>query len=109
MSRLSLRLPVVLALAATLIVSEIALLKAQDDEPLPPAPVELNEEVIKRATVFVMQTYESRGQPVISCVGSGTLVSADGLILTNAHNVLPSETCRSDTIVVAITVHRGAP
>jgi hypothetical protein len=80
-----------------------------DEEIAPPPLVELNEDVIKRATVFIMQTYYSRGQPVISCIGSGTLVSADGLILTNAHIALPSETCRSDTIAIAITVRLGEP
>jgi hypothetical protein len=78
--------------------------------PIPPPPmIELNEEIIKRATVFVMQTYQNRSQTVISCVGSGTLVSAEGLILTNAHIALPSETCRSDTLVIAITVRVGEP
>lgn len=85
---------------------------AQDgdnEEVAPPPLVELNEDIIKRATVFIMQTYQSRGQPVISCIGSGTLISADGLILTNAHIALPSETCRSDTITIAITVRLNEP
>ncbi len=77
---------------------------------LPPPPlVELNEEIIKRATVLVMQTYQTRGQPVIACTGSGTLVSADGLILTNAHVALPSEMCRADQLVIAITVRLDEP
>jgi hypothetical protein len=80
--------------------------QAQEEQP---PLVTLNEEVIKRATVFVMQTYFEREQPVISCVGSGTLMSADGLILTNAHTSLPSETCRSDTIVIAVTVRLDEP
>ncbi|GAB4410861.1 MAG: hypothetical protein Kow00106_04870 [Anaerolineae bacterium] len=109
MSRRLLRPLAMMALLAALIAPEMALLNAQDDEPVPPAPIQLNEEVIKRATVFIMQTYQSRGQPVISCVGSGTLVSADGLILTNAHIALPSETCRADTIVIAITVRLEEP
>lgn len=79
------------------------------ETPLPPAQVELNEDIIKRATVFIMQVYESRGQPVISCVGSGTLVSSDGLILTNAHIALPGDICRADQIVIAITVRVGEP
>jgi len=79
--------------------------RAQDEPPL----VELNEEVIKRATVFVMQTYQNQGQPVISCVGSGTLVSANGLILTNAHSALPSDLCRADQLVIAVTVKLDEP
>lgn len=71
--------------------------------------VDLNADNIKRATVFIMQTYESGGQPVISCVGSGTLVSADGLILTNAHVALPSPTCRADRIVIALTIRLDEP
>ncbi|WP_162909946.1 trypsin-like peptidase domain-containing protein [Aggregatilinea lenta] len=78
---------------------------AQSDAP----PVELNEETLKRATVFVMQTYQNLGEPIISCIGSGTLVSADGLILTNAHTALSSDTCRSDRLVVAVTVRLDEP
>ncbi len=77
--------------------------------PPPPALVELNEEVIKRATVYLMQTYQNQGQPIISCVGSGTLISADGLILTNAHTAVSSERCRSDRIVVSVTVRLDEP
>lgn len=91
--------------------------QAQEDDDATPTPsptpapplVELNEEVIKRATVYLMQTYQNQNQPIISCVGSGTLISADGLILTNAHTALSSETCRSDRIVIAVTVRLDEP
>ncbi len=64
----------------------------------------------QRATVYIMQTYTNAlGQAVISCVGSGTLVSADGLILTNAHIAVSSDTCRSDKIVIGLTVRIGEP
>lgn len=78
---------------------------AQTEPPL----VELNEDVIKRATVFLMQTYTGAGETIMSCVGSGTLVSADGLILTNAHTVTPSEICPADRLIVAVTVRLDEP
>ncbi|MBN2303238.1 MAG: trypsin-like peptidase domain-containing protein, partial [Anaerolineae bacterium] len=80
-----------------------------EGDELDPALVLLNEETIKRATVFIMQTTQDQGQTVISCVGSGTLVSAGGLILTNAHIVLESDACRSDTLVVSVTVRLDEP
>lgn len=63
---------------------------------------------IQRSTVLLYQVVNNvNGTRIITCEGSGTLVSTDGLILTNAHNVLPGRNCRADRIVVALTLRVG--
>ncbi|MBK8432668.1 MAG: trypsin-like peptidase domain-containing protein [Chloroflexi bacterium] len=61
--------------------------------PLPPAPTSLSgdqREYLASATVFIAMLQEdSRGDLTIFGSGSGTLISADGLILTNAHVASP--------------------
>ncbi len=64
---------------------------------------------LERATVFLMQTYTEGGTQIRSCVGTGTLISADGLILTNAHLALPIGACRGDSLVVALPVRLNEP
>jgi len=63
----------------------------------------------KQATVFLMQTYSLGNTQVLSCVGSGTLISPTGLILTNAHLAEPLGPCRGDRIVVALPVRPEEP
>jgi hypothetical protein len=79
--------------------------------PRPAAAQEFfDAEQIQRATVQIMQFYTNTlGQPIKSCMGSGTLVSSDGLILTNAHVVLESTLCRRDRLVVALSLDPDEP
>lgn len=86
------------ALAA--LASRIAL--AQNTEP----PAIVNAE---NATVYLMQTFSQAGSEVVSCVGSGTLVSPTGLILTNAHLVQAVGPCRGERVLVALSVRPNEP
>lgn len=61
----------------------------------------LDLERLQRATVLIMQARSD--DLTVTCVGSGTLVSRRGLILTNAHNTLTSDTCPGETLVIAFT------
>lgn len=64
---------------------------------------------IRQATVFVIQAQSFEETLNITCVGSGTVVSRDGLILTNAHNVVEGESCPGDVIIIALSVDQNAP
>lgn len=66
-------------------------------------------ERIQQATVFIMQATATADQFTITCVGSGTLVSRDGLILTNAHNTVPSRNCPGNTLIIAMSVRLDEP
>ncbi len=61
-------------------------------------------ERIERATVFIMQASSVGDELIIRCVGTGTLVSRDGLILTNAHNTVRGANCPGDTLIVSLSV-----
>ena len=64
-------------------------------------------ERIQRATVFIIQAGGSNLNT--RCVGTGTIVRYDGLILTNAHNVVQSATCTGDELIIAMTLDPNEP
>src|SRR5690606_15913048 len=66
-------------------------------------------ERIERATVFVMQADNTGDNLFVTCVASGTVVSRDGLILTNAHNTVTSQSCPGETLVSAMSTQLGEP
>jgi Trypsin-like peptidase domain len=69
----------------------------------------LDLERIERATVYVMQARNVGDDLFVTCVGSGTIVSRNGLILTNAHNTLASDNCPGETLVVALSLNLNEP
>lgn len=66
-------------------------------------------ERIGRATVFIMQTRDTADGPIISCVSSGTFVSRDGLIMTNAHSTVTGQDCPGTRLIIALNVREGDP
>lgn len=62
---------------------------------------------IRRATVFVIQA--SDNDLDTRCIGSGTIVRFDGLILTNAHNVMQSEACPGEELIIAMSIDPEQP
>lgn len=83
----------------TILFLQLSVLIAQD--------AALNISRVEQATVFISQV-DSRTM-VTHCVGSGTIVRPDGIILTNAHNTLVSTICPGDTIIISLTLEIGKP
>ncbi len=69
----------------------------------------LDLERIQRATVFIMQARQTGDAMIVTCVSSGTLVSRNGLILTNAHSAIASAACPGDTLIVALSIQLDQP
>lgn len=69
----------------------------------------LDIERIKRSTVFIFQVQEQGLDSVPTCVGSGTIVSRDGLILTNAHSVFESSICPGNSLLIALSASLDEP
>ena len=66
-------------------------------------------DIAKRATVFIYQVDSQENNLSITCVSAGVLISADGLIVTNAGGTLPSAQCRGDTLIVSLNVDLEEP
>ncbi|MBL8155534.1 MAG: trypsin-like peptidase domain-containing protein, partial [Anaerolineae bacterium] len=69
----------------------------------------LDVDRLQRATVFVMQAQNVGDNLIVTCISSGTLVSRDGLILTNAHSTVPSSACPGNTILIGLNIRPNEP
>lgn len=67
----------------------------------------VNRNVAQLQATVLLEGLDPNGE--ILCTGSGTFVSTDGLILTNAHVVTRDATCNFTRVGVAVTDNDDAP